>query len=70
MQSGISISSDITGNLGISLVTISWLSFLFRLKESYPVRVFLFMITFCLVSWEMKFSITFLLILEAVHLSI
>ena len=68
VQSGVSISFDITGELGISSGAISWLSFLVRLKESHPAGVFLFMIIFCLVSCEMKFSIAFLLMLEAVFL--
>ena len=35
VQSGESISLDITGDLGISSETITWLSFLVRLKESH-----------------------------------
>ena len=70
MQSRLSISFDITGDLGISSETISWLSFLERLKESHPAGVFLFMVIFCLVSCEMKFSIAFLVMLEAVFLFI
>ena len=70
VQSGVSISFDITGELGISSGAISWLSFLVRLKESHPAGVFLFMIIFCLVSCKMKFSIAFLLMLEAVFLFI
>ena len=70
VQSEVSISFDITGELGISSGAISWLSFLVRLKESHPAGVFLFMIIFCLVSCKMKFSIAFLLMLEAVFLFI
>ena len=70
VQWGMSISFGIIEDLRISSETISWLSFSFRLKESHPARVFLFMIIFCLVSCEMKFSITFLLLLEAVLLFI
>ena len=36
VQPGVSVSSDFTGNLGISSETILWLSFLERLKESHP----------------------------------
>ena len=70
VQSGVSISFDITGDLEIYSETISWLSFLVRLKGSDPAGVFLFMIISCLVSCEMKLSIAFLLTLEAAFLFI
>ena len=68
VQSGVSISFDIYGDWRIYSETISWLSFLVRLKGSHPAGVFFFMIISCLVSCEMKFSIAFLLMLEAVFL--
>ena len=70
VQSGVSISFDIAGDLGIFSGAISWLFFLVRLKESHPVGVFLFMIIFCLVSCKMNFSLAFLLMLKAVFLFI